>query len=82
MNSSEIEDKVITVLAAKLGIEKSKITRDKDFVQDLGADSLDVVEICIALEDTFCIEIPDGDAQKIKSVDNTISYVLAQLNAN
>ncbi|NPB05308.1 MAG: acyl carrier protein, partial [Aquificae bacterium] len=65
---ADIEQRVREIIADQLGEPIENITPDKDFVQDLGADSLDVVELVMALEEEFGIEIPEEDAEKIKTV--------------
>ncbi len=71
---SDIEARVKKIIAEQLGVEESQVTNEKFFVADLGADSLDTVELVMALEDEFGIEIPDEDAEKITSVQNAIDY--------
>ena len=68
-------DKVKEVIIDKLGIEDSKIESDSSFVDDLGADSLDTVELIMQLEEEFGIEIPDEDAEKITTVQAAVDYI-------
>ena len=72
-----IADKIKETVAEQLGVDGEKITPEATFVDDLGADSLDVVELVMALEEEFEIEIPDEDAEKLQTVQNVVDYVEA-----
>ncbi len=70
-----LEERVKEIIAEQLGVEKEKITPESKFIEDLGADSLDVVELIMAFEEEFGIEIPDEDAEKIQTVGDVIKYL-------
>jgi acyl carrier protein len=70
-----MEEKVKEVIAKQLGVNASEVTVESSFVDDLGADSLDTVELVMAFEETFGIEIPDEDAEKIIKVKDAIDYI-------
>ncbi|MDQ7038727.1 MAG: acyl carrier protein [Aquificota bacterium] len=70
-----IEDRIREIIADQLGVEVEKVTPEAKFVDDLGADSLDVVELIMAFEEEFGIEIPDEDAEKIQTVGDVINYL-------
>ncbi|MGC6463393.1 MAG: acyl carrier protein [Pirellulaceae bacterium] len=72
---SAIEPRVIEIVAEELSVEKDKIRRDTTFIQDLGADSLDIVELVMALEEEFDINIPDDQAEKITTVGEAIDHI-------
>ena len=74
-----IEQRVKKIVAEQLGVNESEIKSDSSFVDDLGADSLDTVELVMALEEEFECEIPDEDAEKITSVQQAIDYVSTHL---
>ncbi len=76
---SEREGKIKQIIAEKLGVSEEKITPQASFIDDLGADSLDQVELIMAFEDEFDIEIPDEDAEKMKSVKDAIDYLDSKL---
>ena len=74
---SNIEDRVKKIVAEQLGVKLEEITNESSFVEDLGADSLDTVELVMALEEEFETEIPDEEAEKITKVQEAIDYVNA-----
>ena len=78
---SDLEARVKKIIAEQLGVEESQVTNEKAFVADLGSDSLDTVELVMALEDAFEIEIPDEDAEKILTVQNAIDYAVQHAKA-
>jgi acyl carrier protein len=70
-----VQDKVKSIIAEQLGVKPEEVTTEASFVDDLGADSLDTVELVMALEEEFGIEIPDEDAEKITTVGDAIKYI-------
>ena len=74
-NQDEIFDKVKETVVTCLGVAESDVTMESSFIDDLGADSLDTVELIMAFEEEFDVEIPDEDAQKIKTVKDVIEYI-------
>ena len=76
--ADETEQKVIEIVAEQMGVDKSEITRETSFVNDLNADSLDTVELVMALEEEFETEIPDEEAEKITTVQQAIDFVTAR----
>ncbi|MCJ7656388.1 MAG: acyl carrier protein [Candidatus Atribacteria bacterium] len=68
-------DKIKKIIVDQLGVDESKIMEDSSFVDDLGADSLDIVELIMAFEEEFDMEIPDEDAEKIKTVGDAVKYL-------
>ena len=72
---SETADRVKKIVVEHLGVEPDKVTEDASFIDDLGADSLDIVELVMAFEEEFDLEIPDEDAEKITTVGDAISYI-------
>jgi acyl carrier protein len=77
---ASVEEKVKSIIVDQLGVNESEVTGSASFVDDLGADSLDTIELVMAFEEAFGIEIPDEDAEKIKTVQNAIEYVEAHQN--
>lgn len=74
---SDVKQKVIDIVIEHLGVEADKVTENATFIDDLGADSLDTVELVMAFEEAFGVEIPDDAAEKIQSVNDAISYIEA-----
>jgi acyl carrier protein len=72
---STVDQRVKGIVAEQLGVKEEQVTSDASFVDDLGADSLDTVELVMALEEEFEIEIPDEDAEKITTVQQAIDYI-------
>ena len=72
---SEIADKVIDIVCEQLGVGREKVTPETSFINDLGADSLDQVELVMEFEDEFDLNIPDEDAEKIQTVGDAIRYI-------
>lgn len=68
-------DKVKEIIIEQLGVEEDQVTPEASFIDDLGADSLDIVELVMALEEEFDMEIPDEDAEKIKTVGDAANYI-------
>lgn len=75
MDNKEIEEKVISVVVDQLGVEEDNVNMEASFIDDLDADSLDIVELIMALEEEFDIEIPDQDAEKITTVGDAVNYI-------
>nr|YP_007947809.1 acyl carrier protein [Neoporphyra haitanensis]YP_009244798.1 acyl carrier protein [Pyropia pulchra]YP_010925597.1 acyl carrier protein [Neoporphyra dentata]YP_010925808.1 acyl carrier protein [Neoporphyra seriata]AIA21308.1 acyl carrier protein [Pyropia kanakaensis]AGG37058.1 acyl carrier protein [Neoporphyra haitanensis]AMK97040.1 acyl carrier protein [Pyropia pulchra]WKD83829.1 acyl carrier protein [Neoporphyra dentata]WKD84040.1 acyl carrier protein [Neoporphyra seriata] len=80
MQDNEIFEKVQDIVAEQLGIEKKIVTREANFSSDLGADSLDTVELVMAIEEKFGIEIPDEDAEKISNLSQVVDFIKSKLN--
>ena len=72
---STIEERVVDIVVQQLGVDKTKVTLQSSFVDDLGADSLDTVELVMALEEEFETEIPDDEAEKIRTIQEAIDYI-------
>jgi acyl carrier protein len=75
-----IEERVKKIIVEQLAVDASEVTHEAQFVQDLGADSLDTVELVMALEEEFDIEVPDEDAEKIQTVGQAIDYITNKLS--
>jgi acyl carrier protein len=74
-NMDDIETKVIEIVSEQMGVDKSEITRETHFINDLNADSLDTVELVMEFEDEFELSIPDEEAEKIQTVGQAIDYI-------
>ncbi|NBW40643.1 acyl carrier protein [bacterium] len=74
-NASEIEERIKSIIVEQLGVGADEVTSEASFIEDLGADSLDIVELIMALEEEYDIEIPDEDAEKIQTVKDVTAYV-------
>ena len=75
-----VEDRVKEIIIDQLGVEEKQVNREASFIDDLGADSLDTVELVMALEEEFDIEIPDEEAEKIATVQNAVDYIKDHIN--
>ena len=75
MSSEEIFEKVKSIIVEQLGVTETSVTMEASFIDDLGADSLDIVELVMALEEEFDIEIPDSDAEKVVTVSDVVEYI-------
>jgi acyl carrier protein len=80
MGMASVEEKVKSIIVDQLGVNEAEVTGTASFVDDLGADSLDTIELVMAFEEAFGIEIPDEDAEKIKTVQDAIDYVESHVN--
>jgi acyl carrier protein len=78
---ASVEEKVKQIIVEQLGVDEGEVTANASFVDDLGADSLDTVELVMAFEEAFDIEIPDEDAEKIRTVQDAIDYIAKQPKA-
>ena len=75
MSSEEVFEKVKGIIVDQLQVSEASVTLESSFIDDLGADSLDLVELIMALEEEFDIEIPDADAEKVSTVNDVVEYI-------
>ena len=75
MSSEEVLEKVKGIIVEQLGVAENSVTMEASFIDDLGADSLDIVELVMALEEEFDLEIPDADAEKVVTVGDVVDYI-------
>jgi acyl carrier protein len=75
MDSAQLEQKIKEIVVERLGVDEAKVTMEASFIDDLGADSLDTVELVMAFEEAFGIEIPDEDAEKMVTVKDALGYL-------
>lgn len=80
MDVQQLTEKVKQIVMAQLGVKEDEVKPEARFVEDLGADSLDTVELVMALEEEFGLEIPDGDAEQLRTVGKLLDYLEQQLN--
>lgn len=79
LTEAEVYEKVKSVIVEQLGVSADEVTREASFTEDLGADSLDTVELVMALEDEFDTEIADEEAEKLTTVGKTVDYILSNI---
>lgn len=77
--ATQNQERLIEIIAQQLGVDADNVTADASFMDDLGADSLDTVELVMALEEEFDLEIPDSDAEKIQTVQDALTYLEAHV---
>lgn len=80
--SESIEERVKGIIVDQLAVDAEKVTQSASFIEDLGADSLDIVELVMTMEEEFDMDIPDEDAEKIKTVGDVVSYINTKSTAN
>jgi acyl carrier protein len=80
LSDVEVFDKVKGIIVDQLGVSADEVTKEASFIEDLGADSLDTVELVMALEEQFGAEIPDEEAEKLSTVGKTVEYIISHAN--
>jgi acyl carrier protein len=78
MSDKSIEERVKDIIVDQLGVSADQVTADAKFVEDLGADSLDTVELVMALEEEFDVEVPDDEAEKLQAVNDVVSFITSK----
>jgi len=81
MAEKTTEEKVKDIIVEQLGVNPEQVTPQASFIEDLGADSLDIVELVMAFEEEFSVEVPDEDAEKLQTVGDVINYIKERANA-
>ena len=81
MSLESLEDRIAEIIVEQLGVSREEISPDASFVEDLGADSLDIVELVMAMEEEFDVEIPDDEAARIERIRNAVAYLKQKLEA-
>lgn len=76
-----LEDRVTDIIVEQLGVARDEVVLEASFIDDLGADSLDIVELVMAMEEEFDVEIPDEDAEKIQTIGSAVTYLKGKLEA-
>lgn len=79
-DEKSIEDKVKDIIVEQLGVNPEQVTPQASFIEDLGADSLDIVELVMAFEEEFGVEVPDEDAEKLQTVGDVVTYIKERAN--
>jgi len=79
--SASVEERVRNIICDQLAVEQDKVTLNASFIDDLGADSLDIVELVMTMEEEFDLDIPDEDAEKMKTVGDVIKYIASKASA-
>lgn len=78
-SSMALEERVVSIIIEQLGVSKDEIQQEASFIDDLGADSLDIVELVMAMEEAFDVEIPDEDAEKMQTIGDAVTYLKEKL---
>ncbi|HVH18852.1 MAG TPA: acyl carrier protein [Myxococcota bacterium] len=81
MSLESLEDRIAEIIVEQLGVSREEISPDASFVEDLGADSLDIVELVMAMEEEFDVEIPDDEAARIERIRDAVAYLKQKLEA-
>lgn len=79
--TQSLKEKIVSVIVSQLGVEKDSVTGDANFIDDLGADSLDIVELVMAFEEEFGINIPDQESEKLQTVNSVLAFIKEKQNS-